>query len=181
MLGARLIFVSLGIVLVGCPKDDDGTTTSDSQGDTGTSGASLTEAGDLICPAGHESCPCDAGSCMALLICVDDVCIVDTESDSGPSTTLDSGESSAGSSDEGTGSSSDDGASSSDTGAMTCTNSDDCPRGEVCTAPSSSPGVPAGDFTCGRTCAGLGIDAAVCTDDASCCGSFCSAGSCVAP
>ncbi|HWB79821.1 MAG TPA: hypothetical protein VG755_32880 [Nannocystaceae bacterium] len=177
MLRARLIRVSLCVALVGCAKDDDGSTTSDSHGDTGSSGGSLSEAGDLICPPGHEGCACDAGSCNALLICVDDVCIVDTESDSGPSTTLDSGSSD----DEGTSSSTDDGASSSDTGAMTCTNSDDCPRGEVCTAPSSSPGVPAGDFTCGRTCAGLGIDAAVCTDDASCCGAFCMDGSCLAP
>ena len=119
---------------------------------------------------------------MGGLICVDDVCVIDTESESGPSTTLDSGDSSAGSSDDGASTSgTDDGASSSDTGGMTCTNSDDCPRGEVCTAPAESPGVPAGDFTCSTTCAGLGIDSAVCTDDASCCGTFCSQGSCIAP
>ena len=37
------------------------------------------------------------------------------------------------------------------------------------------------EFTCSTTCAGLGPDSARCSDDASCCGAFCSDGFCVAP
>jgi hypothetical protein len=52
----------------------------------------------------------------------------------------------------------------------------------VCIAdPGPNVGEPGGPFYCSRVCAGLGLDAAVCTDNASCCGAFCDDGSCLAP
>lgn len=172
MHGPRLRWFLVLSVSLACGDDEDGT------GDTTTQ--STGSGAEQSCPAGSDGCPClPDDTCEALHICVQGTCEVDMESENGPSTLSvgsaeDSSETSAGTSDTGT-------SSSSDTGSPGCASSDECPRGEVCTAPAESPGVPAEPFACSRTCAGLGPDAAVCTDDASCCGAFCDGGSCLAP
>jgi len=170
----------LVLSLLACPSDD----AADTDNADATS-QSTGSGSEQSCTPGTDGCPCrDDDTCEPLLICVQGTCEIDQESENGPSTLSTAGSETTDATTETTGGATDttDGTSAtSDTGTQSCSSSEECPRGEVCTAPAASPGVPAEPFTCGSTCAGLGPDAAVCTDDASCCGAFCDQGSCLAP
>lgn len=126
---------TLFVFLIGCGNESEAASGGPGSGSTDTGGVSAHSSTTDACIPGEESCECNAGECLAGLVCASQVCVIlpqtSTTADvDGPADSDGPGDSGGGA-DSGGRADSD---SSSEAGAPACIANTDCAPDDVCFA-----------------------------------------------